>query len=53
LTNNERNFGDVDYEATTQHEECTKVEDGRKEELHVLKEQLRKNMKLHRLSNEL
>jgi len=35
------------------HEDRAKAEDGTKNELHVLKQQLRKNMKLHRQSNEL
>jgi len=36
-----------------QHEDHATIEDGTKKEFHVLKQQLRKNMKLHRQSNEL
>ena len=35
------------------HEDHAKAEDGTKKYLHVLKQQLRKNMKLHKQSNEL
>jgi len=34
-----------------QHEYYAKVENGIKKQLHVLKQQLRKNMKLHRETN--
>jgi len=50
---NESNFGDSGYEVTTRHEYCAKTKNGTKKELHVLKQQLRKNMKLHRHTNEL
>jgi len=49
----ERKFGDSGYEVTTQHEVHVKAEDGTKKELHVLKQQLRKNMKPQRQTNEL
>ena len=49
----ESNFGDSGYEVTTHHEDCVKAEDGTKKELHALKKQLRKNMKLHKQTNEL
>ena len=35
------------------HEDRAKAEDGTKKELHVLMQQLKKNMKLHRQPNEL
>ena len=47
------NFGDLGCEATTRHEDHAKAEDGTKKDLRVLKQQLRKNMKLHRQTNEL
>ena len=46
--NDEINFGDSGYEVKMQHEDRAKVEDGTKKELHVLKQQLRKNIKLHK-----
>jgi len=46
--NNERNFGDSDYEVMVQHEDHVKAKYGTKKELHVLKQQHGKNMKLHR-----
>jgi len=49
----ESNFGDFGYEVTVWHEDHVKVEDRAKKELCVLKQQLRKNMKLHRQTNEL
>ena len=44
----ESNFGDSNYEVMERHEDHVKAEDGTKKELHVLKQKLRKNMKLHR-----
>jgi len=41
------------YEVTTRHEDRVKTKNGIEKELHVLKQQLRKNMKLHRQTNEL
>jgi len=52
-TDNERIFGDSSYEVMARHEYSAKVEDGTKKELHVLKQQLRKNMMLHKQTNEL
>ena len=52
-TDNESDFGDLGYEVTVHHEDHVMAEDGTKKELHVLEQQLRKNMKLHRKSNEL
>jgi len=46
--NDERNFRDSGYEVMMQHEDHMKVEDVTKKELHVLKQKLKKNMKLHR-----
>lgn len=37
---------------TVQHEDHAKEEDGTKMEFHVIKQQLKKNMKLHRQMNE-
>ena len=52
-TCDESNFGDSGYEVTARHEDHAKIENGIEKELHVLKQQLRKNMKLHRQMNEL
>ena len=41
------------YEVTTRQEDHVKAEDGTKKELHVLKQQVKKNMKLDRQTNEL
>ena len=37
----EINFGDSGYEVTTRHEDHTKIENGTKKELHVLKQQFK------------
>jgi len=37
----ESNFGDSDYEVTTQHEDRVKTRNVTKKELHVLKKQLK------------
>jgi len=47
----ERNSGDSGYEVAVCHEDRVKGEDETKKELHVLKQQLRKNMKLHKHIN--
>lgn len=47
----ERNFGDFGYAVTAWHEDSVKIDNGIKKELHVLKKQLRKNIKLHRQMN--
>lgn len=49
----ESNFRDSNYEVMVRHEDHAKEEDGTKKELHVLKKQLRKDMKLHKQTNEL
>ena len=49
----ESNFGDSGYGVTAWHEDRAKAKDVTKKELHVLKQQLRKNMKLRRQTNEL
>jgi len=49
----ESNFGDSRYGVMVRHEDRAKVEDVIKKEFHVLKQQLRKNMKLRRHTNEL
>ena len=46
-TDNESNFGDSSYEVMAQPEGHAKIENGTNKELHVLKQQLRKNMNLH------
>ena len=40
-TDNERNFGDSGYEMMARHEGSAKTENGTKNELHVLKQQLK------------
>jgi len=47
-TDNESNFRDSGYDVMAQHEDRIKIENGTKKEFHVLKEKIRKNMKLHR-----